>query len=73
MARGGFALGLLVGGLGGLAAGYVLSKSGGLEPEVPTQAIELTDKLKTNEAHGGEALEPRPAAVGSKETKKAKE
>jgi hypothetical protein len=73
MARGGFALGLLIGGLGGLAAGYVLSKNGSPEADIPIQAIELTDALKKNDAHGGEAIEPRAAAVTSKESKKAKE
>ena len=42
MARGSFALGFLIGGFGGIAAGYFLSKNGQSEADLAMSSIDLT-------------------------------
>jgi hypothetical protein len=71
MARGAFALGLVIGGLGGLAAGYVISRNGQPEAEAPAGAIDLTNAISKNETPGSAVIEP--AAVARPGAKKEKE
>jgi hypothetical protein len=70
MRRSGFALGVAVGGLVGVAVGYLMSRNGHLEAEMPVGSIDLTP---TMEAEIAKAESPsvaeatRPARARRKE------
>lgn len=64
MARNGFATGLVVGGLGGLAIGYLLYRSSRNGAQEPTPSIDLTPTIELKDPaanpRGSEAVEAPP-------------
>ena len=71
MKRSGFVLGVALGGLVGVAVGYLMSRNGHLEVEAPTGSIDLTPSMAAASATGP-AVDPngetaRPARARRKE------
>jgi hypothetical protein len=68
MARSEFALGVAVGGLAGVAVGYLISRNGHTEAEPPLAAIDLTPARDAGPVEPLETAEKaRPARARRKE------
>ncbi|HEV3232355.1 MAG TPA: hypothetical protein VG245_08880 [Candidatus Dormibacteraeota bacterium] len=62
MARNGFALGVVLGGLTGVAVGYLLSRSGSASSEAPpASTIDLTPALERRAALATDGGDAAPA------------
>ena len=73
MRRSGFVFGVAVGGLVGVAVGYLISRDGHIEAESPMGSIDLTPTMEAEISAPPAGDAPRPARARRKEAAEPEE